>query len=289
MTKVFHVAAVALLLATAGVAEARSGYLSDFNAKYGTAGTKLDSCDTCHVPGGHTRNPYGLDVEAKILAGQTAAAAITSVDPLDSDGDTYANGVEAMARTFPGDPSDKPGTTVTYCADADNDGYAVCTGTCVLPAGKVCGDCNDSLAAVNPGAVEGPFGSATCSDAIDNDCDGSKDSADSACVPPASDYDIVSVFAPAAALLKQPLAINVTIVNPGNVDPGATITILGSNGRKSFAVVTDQLFHVAAGQTATLSFTYTPTATGTITWTATVNDGDADVDQGTTTTSVTRK
>lgn len=289
MTKVFHVVAIALALATAGVAEARSGYLSDFNARYGTNGTKVDSCDTCHTYGSHARNPYGFAVETKLLAGQTAAAAIAAVEPLDSDGDTYSNLTEIQARTFPGDPADKPASTVTYCPDADGDGFAVCSGSCVLPAGKVCGDCNDSLAAVSPAALEEPFGSAVCQDAIDNDCDGTVDAADAGCVSLPSDYDIVSIFAPAASLLKQPLTINVTITNPGTTDPGGTITVFGTNGRKTLPVASNQVFQVAPGATATFSFSYTPTATGTITWTATVADGDPDVDQATTTTTVTRR
>ncbi|NMB74601.1 MAG: matrixin family metalloprotease [Myxococcales bacterium] len=42
-------------------------------------------------------------------------------------------------------------------------------------------DCNDNNVAVNPGATEGPSGTPTCSDSIDNDCDGATDTADSTC------------------------------------------------------------------------------------------------------------
>jgi hypothetical protein len=42
-------------------------------------------------------------------------------------------------------------------------------------------DCDDSDPEVNPGAVEGPFGHATCSDGLDNDCDGLIDTNDSDC------------------------------------------------------------------------------------------------------------
>jgi len=58
--------------------------------------------------------------------------------------------------------------------DVDGDGYAA------ISCGGV--DCDDSNAAIAPGA-EGPLGDATCSDAIDNDCDGDIDGADSSCQP----------------------------------------------------------------------------------------------------------
>ena len=45
--------------------------------------------------------------------------------------------------------------------DADDDGYMICEG-----------DCDDTDPTVNPGAVEGAIDDPTCSDSIDNDCDG---------------------------------------------------------------------------------------------------------------------
>ena len=57
--------------------------------------------------------------------------------------------------------------------DADSDGHVsdVCGG----------GDCDDGNPAVNPSAVEGPYGDDTCSDTFDNDCDGSIDDLDTGC------------------------------------------------------------------------------------------------------------
>jgi len=68
-------------------------------------------------------------------------------------------------------------------------------GTCALGAARACGDTNtctadtcnetsnvcDHVNTPHPGA-EGPPGSATCSDGIDNDCDGTLDGADANCV-----------------------------------------------------------------------------------------------------------
>ena len=100
---------VTMVLAFSGLVEARSGYLSTFNGLYGTSGTRIDSCDTCHVPGSKSRNSYGLAVEAKLLAGNTTSQALTAIEPLDSDGDTFNNITEINGLTFPGDPNDKPG------------------------------------------------------------------------------------------------------------------------------------------------------------------------------------
>lgn len=57
----------------------------------------------------------------------------------------------------------------TGCRDNDKDGFS--------PDGGVCGpvDCNDNNASINPGMSE------SCSDGIDNDCNGKVDAADPAC------------------------------------------------------------------------------------------------------------
>jgi hypothetical protein len=65
---------------------------------------------------------------------------------------------------------DEGGTNVFY-RDADADGYgnpALTTLACFAPSGYVSDntDCNDTLAAVNPGAME------ICNNGIDDDCDG---------------------------------------------------------------------------------------------------------------------
>jgi len=66
------------------------------------------------------------------------------------------------------------------CIDNDGDGYGD-------PANTNCDhpelDCDDDNPNVNPGATEGPPEDLTCSDTLDNDCDGNIDLSDRGCVP----------------------------------------------------------------------------------------------------------
>jgi hypothetical protein len=72
------------------------------------------------------------------------------------------------------------GCTDTPCVDNDGDGYG-------NPASSLCTyldpDCDDTNADVNPGVTEGWAGDPTCSDGLDNDCDGNVDLDDPGCVP----------------------------------------------------------------------------------------------------------
>jgi hypothetical protein len=62
------------------------------------------------------------------------------------------------------------------CVDNDGDGYGAGG-----PGPSICAhtelDCNDTDPNVHPGAVEGPYGDPTCSDGLDNDCNGLADNA----------------------------------------------------------------------------------------------------------------
>jgi hypothetical protein len=88
-------------LSLAGTASALPSYLAQFNARYGTAGTVLDTCTLCHGPAGPPLNAYG---SAYAAAGHSAAA----IESKDSDGDGFANLAEIDARTFPGNPRSHP-------------------------------------------------------------------------------------------------------------------------------------------------------------------------------------
>jgi hypothetical protein len=64
------------------------------------------------------------------------------------------------------------------CQDADGDGYGdPASGLCTHPEP----DCDDGNPNVNPGATEGPYGDPTCSDTLDNNCDGKPDAQDAEC------------------------------------------------------------------------------------------------------------
>jgi hypothetical protein len=105
--------ALALVL-TAGIAEAKSGYLTAFTDKYtATRNTALDDCSLCH-PGGRTsaRNQYALDYAA---ANHSYTAAL---EARDSDGDGFTNLEETQALTFPGDAASKP-AIVAVTSDYD--------------------------------------------------------------------------------------------------------------------------------------------------------------------------
>ncbi|WP_243337147.1 choice-of-anchor D domain-containing protein [Anaeromyxobacter soli] len=110
MHRIKHLAVVAVLAGVVAAplsASALSTYLSTFNSKYGTSGTALDSCTTCHGSGGtSTFNPYGTDVRAGIASGITSA--LTAAEPKDSDGDKVTNVDEITARTLPGDATSFP-------------------------------------------------------------------------------------------------------------------------------------------------------------------------------------
>jgi hypothetical protein len=82
---------------------ANASDIANFRTLYGTAGTRLDTCATCHAGAGGL-NPYGATYNA---AGRNLAA-FTAVEGLDSDGDAWTNVAEIMARFFPGNQADHP-------------------------------------------------------------------------------------------------------------------------------------------------------------------------------------
>ena len=94
----------------------------------------------------------------------------------------------------------------TSCTDADADGYNVEGGAC----GAV--DCDDSDAAVNPGAEE------NCTDGVDNDCDGLIDTQDPSavgCPPACTDADGDSYNVEGGACGAVDCDDNDAAINPG--------------------------------------------------------------------------
>ena len=84
-------------------AQSKPEYLNEFNKRYGTTGSKLDSCLTCHQsqsPSAENLNPFGKDFGA-------AGHDFGPIEPKDSDGDGVTNIDEIHKKTFPGDPASK--------------------------------------------------------------------------------------------------------------------------------------------------------------------------------------
>ncbi len=111
-SRLLAVAVLSSLISVAGFtvlvspAQSKPEYLSEFNKKYGTQGSKLDSCQTCHTTTQDAQhlNSYGTDFgKSKHDFG--------AIEQLDSDGDGFKNIDEIKAGTFPGDPTDNPTTT----------------------------------------------------------------------------------------------------------------------------------------------------------------------------------
>jgi hypothetical protein len=95
-----------------GTATALPEILDSFNTRYNTTGTRLDTCDTCHIPGQLQNttnlNPYGMAIKSNLNMDTNQAYKV--IEPLDSDGDGFTNIDEIHNLTFPGNKSDFPRT-----------------------------------------------------------------------------------------------------------------------------------------------------------------------------------
>jgi hypothetical protein len=97
--------------------------------------------------------------------------------------DNNCNGLtDAQDPASVGCPAPPPPTAT--CTDNDNDGFSKEGGSC----GTV--DCNDSNASINPEATE------SCTDGIDNNCNGLTDANDSACGTPQASMPDITVTDP---------------------------------------------------------------------------------------------
>jgi len=97
--------------------------LDVFNRNYNTVGTKLDSCDTCHISGKpkvskcekcdieilktkDSLNSYGMMINDN--QNIEIDKALTKIEGLDPDRDKFTNIDEIRNLTFPGDKKDSP-------------------------------------------------------------------------------------------------------------------------------------------------------------------------------------
>ena len=117
---IYGILLAAIIITSIQAATAFSSYKTAFNTKYGTSGTRLDTCGLCHddPSGGGSRNLFGQAFEAQSGHSSNPSQAFSNIEPLDSDNDGYSNFAEILARTFPGDQNDHPApapvlTTIT--------------------------------------------------------------------------------------------------------------------------------------------------------------------------------
>lgn len=107
-----------------GTAAAIPEMMDAFNIKYNTIGTRLNTCDTCHIPDKpqkricdvchvsgkpqkeETLNSYGLSIKDNLNIGFTKA--LSKMENVDSDKDGFTNIDEIRNLTFPGSKNDKP-------------------------------------------------------------------------------------------------------------------------------------------------------------------------------------
>lgn len=177
---------------------------------------------------------------------------------IDDDGDGLSNSLEQLLGTSPvspdsdsdgigdfdetngGSPVDTDNDVVIDALDTDSDNDAIMDlseGTGDFDADGVpnyrdadddgdgsltANDCAPYDPSIYPGATEGPYGNSTCSDTLDNDCDGLIDTSDTDCFP--SDLIISTLTAPQKACAGAVISIKDTTKNQGTGTAGASQT-----------------------------------------------------------------
>jgi len=96
----------AAMAAPVGV-QAKTQFLNTFNTRYGTTGSKLDTCQICHTST-PALNSYGSAFKKSWKSGLKPGKAMGAIQLLDSDKDTFTNIKEIKARTFPGRKASHP-------------------------------------------------------------------------------------------------------------------------------------------------------------------------------------
>jgi len=103
---------IALGLGIASIASAKSSYVTDFTAKYGSVAGTSYSCNICHTTT-PALNSYGTDFASTTIPSHTARVFDAGLETRDSDSDAFSNLDEIRAGTFPGNSASKPATTDT--------------------------------------------------------------------------------------------------------------------------------------------------------------------------------
>lgn len=139
------------------------------------------------VPGGVS----GVDLDSFVGSGVTAGLEYDYVKLVDKSTIPTGNGadIDAVVVSSLLDP--------TACIDIDGDGYGS-PGNSTCPNGQET-DCDDNNSAVNPGALEIFSEGSTCSDTVDNNCDGIIDTDDNNCK---SELEVTSLSNPPKSRLR---------------------------------------------------------------------------------------
>lgn len=153
----------------AGAPQAYSEHKVDTSRETCTSWPRGDwiySSDTLGATEGGSSGSPVLNANGEIVGQLSGGCGYNVNDSCDTASNATVDG--ALAAYFPAvEPFLDP---VTTCTDLDNDGYCAESG-----------DCEDGIAAINPGAIE------VCDDFVDNNCNGATDSADPACADPSCD------------------------------------------------------------------------------------------------------
>jgi hypothetical protein len=196
-----------------------------------TAAFASDSCSTCHSnKNEYTSGNYeyfcpppavvapvctDADNDGYFKEGDTCG---TRADFNDNNSAAYPDATEncndgvdndGNGLTDSADPNAVGCAVMTVCTDIDGDGYSTDGGTC----GPL--DCDDNNYAVNPGANE------VCSDGIDNNCNGSIDTADLnavGCTTGCSDQDGDSFSPDGGSCGPIDCNDNNPVINPGALE-----------------------------------------------------------------------
>jgi hypothetical protein len=101
------------------------------------------------------------------------------------------------------------------------------------------------------------------------------------------DLDIAAFKVTKSTGVGRPIAIQLSVENPGTVLGQALATVEGRIGETKVYGWSLNVYDYNGKGTTSFTFpSYTPTAKGTITWTVTISDVDPDIDTATATTTV---
>ena len=116
-------------------------------------------------------------------------------EPISLDEETWLV-ISEEGDVYEGDEETEEPPAPDGCFDSDEDGYEH----------EICGgdDCNDEDDEINPDEREGWLGHPTCSDGVDNDCDGLVDDLDPGCQDVCSDLDEDGFGDPSSPLCPHP-------------------------------------------------------------------------------------